>query len=81
MPSVKELEALVAERWRLLEEAEAALADGRYRDRVTASTRRANLHGINAIPAFVLDWRLLIMGAQPPAVFEEGMRELTRKED
>ena len=31
MPSVKELEALVAERWRLLEEAEAALAEARSR--------------------------------------------------
>ena len=31
MPSVKELEALVAERWRLLEEAEAALAEARNR--------------------------------------------------
>ena len=31
MPSIRELEALVAERWRLLEEAEAALAQARSR--------------------------------------------------
>jgi hypothetical protein len=31
MASVRELEALVAERWRLLEEAEAALAEARHR--------------------------------------------------
>src|SRR5215212_1621371 len=31
MASIKELEALVAERWRLLEEAEAALAEARSR--------------------------------------------------
>ena len=53
--------------------AEQAAADERYVDRVLASTRRAHTHGINAIPAFVLDERLLVMGAQPHRTFEEAM--------
>jgi predicted DsbA family dithiol-disulfide isomerase len=57
-------------------EAREALADGRYRDRIAASTRQANLHGINAIPAFVLDNRLLVMGAQPREFFEQAFVKL-----
>ena len=52
------------------DEASAALADRRYAERVDASTREANLHGINAIPAFVLDRRLLVVGAHPHETFE-----------
>ncbi len=57
-------------------DAEAALGDGPYAERVQASTRAAHAHGINAIPAFVLDERLLVMGAQPHGVFEEAMTML-----
>jgi predicted DsbA family dithiol-disulfide isomerase len=53
--------------------AERAIADETYVNRVLDSTRRAHAHGINAIPAFVLDDRLLVMGAQPHATFEEAM--------
>ena len=58
-------------------EAAAALAESRYRGRVLESTREANLVGINAIPAFVLDERLLLLGAQPPEVFERAFDQLT----
>lgn len=58
-------------------DAEAALGDGPYAERVQVSTRAAHAHGINAIPAFVLDERLLVMGAQPHRVFEEAMTMLT----
>jgi predicted DsbA family dithiol-disulfide isomerase len=61
-------------------EAAAALADGRYRDRITASTREANLLGINAIPSFVLDERLLLVGAYPHEVFERAFDELASME-
>jgi predicted DsbA family dithiol-disulfide isomerase len=54
-------------------EAEEALADGRYADRVAASTQQANLHGIHAIPAFVFGGRLLVLGAQPEAVLERAV--------
>ncbi len=57
-------------------ETKAALDEGRYLDRIAAATREANLHGINAIPAFVLDGRLLVMGAQPHALFEQAFAEL-----
>jgi len=57
-------------------EAAAALADGRYRERVESSTREANLAGINAVPAFVLDDRLLLLGAHPHEVFERALAQL-----
>ena len=58
------------------DEAAAVIADGRYADRVAASTEEANRHGIYAIPAFVLGGRLLVMGAQPEDVFEQAVEQL-----
>jgi predicted DsbA family dithiol-disulfide isomerase len=58
------------------DEAAEALAEGRYADRIRASTQDANRLGINAIPAFVLDRRLLVLGAQPEAVFEQAVAQL-----
>ena len=51
-------------------EAATALAERRYAERIDASTHQANLHGINAIPAFVFDQRLLLLGAHPHETFE-----------
>jgi predicted DsbA family dithiol-disulfide isomerase len=63
--------------------AEAGLGDatevfgGRaYEDRVLASTAQAQTLGIHGIPAFVLDSKLLILGAQPPEVFEQAFERL-----
>jgi predicted DsbA family dithiol-disulfide isomerase len=53
-----------------------ALADGRYRERISASTREANLLGIHAIPSFVLDDRLLLVGAYPHEAFERAYAQL-----
>jgi predicted DsbA family dithiol-disulfide isomerase len=61
-------------------EAIEALADGRYRDRIASSTRDANLLGINAIPSFVLDDRLLLVGAYPHEVFEQAFSQLAETE-
>jgi predicted DsbA family dithiol-disulfide isomerase len=61
--------------------AKAALDEGRYLDRIDASTREANVHGINAIPAFVLDDRLLVMGAQPHELFERAFAQLEETEE
>lgn len=58
------------------DEVEDVLASERYRDRVTDSTRRAVSVGANAVPAFVLDQRLLVLGAQPEAVFEQAFARL-----
>jgi predicted DsbA family dithiol-disulfide isomerase len=62
------------------DEAKAALDEGRYAERVDGSTRDANMHGINAIPAFVLDERLLVMGAQPHGLFEQAFAQLEGEE-
>lgn len=61
-----------------LDRAEAAevVGEGRYADRVVASTQEANRLGINAIPAFVLDRRLLVLGAQPEEAFERAVAQL-----
>ena len=58
------------------EEAAGAIAERRYADRVIASTQEANRLGINAIPAFVLDRRLLVLGAQPEEAFEQAVAQL-----
>ena len=60
------------------EEVEEVLAGDRYRDRVETSTRQAYSMGANAVPAFVLDRRLLVLGAQPDEVFEQAFAQLER---
>jgi predicted DsbA family dithiol-disulfide isomerase len=57
-------------------EVEEVLAGDRYRDRVRESTRHAVSFGANAVPAFVLDRRLLVLGAQPEDVFEQAFAQL-----
>ncbi len=61
------------------DEAARAIAGDGYAERVLDSTRRAQAHGINAIPAFVLDDRLLVMGAQPHGIFEQAFEVLERE--
>lgn len=58
-------------------EAAETIADGRYADRIVASTEEANRHGIHAIPAFVLAGRLLVLGAQPEDLFEQAVAQAT----
>ena len=60
------------------DEVEDVLAGDRYGDRVEASTREAYSMGANAVPAFVLDRRLLVLGAQPDEVFEQAFAQLER---
>ena len=43
---------------------------------VQGSTQQALQAGINAVPAFVFDQRLLILGAQPIEVFRQAYRKL-----
>ena len=57
-------------------EVEDVLGSERYRDRVQESTRQAVSIGANAVPAFLLDRRLLVLGAQPDAVFEQAFAQL-----
>ena len=46
------------------------------RDAVLDSTRQAQSIGITGIPAFVLDRRQLVLGAQPRPVFERILTAL-----
>jgi predicted DsbA family dithiol-disulfide isomerase len=47
-----------------------------YLDLVQGSTRQAQSIGISAIPAFLLDRRLIVLGAQPLDVFRGAFAEL-----
>jgi predicted DsbA family dithiol-disulfide isomerase len=72
------LRALAAEVGLERENADGVLASDEYRDRVLASTAQAQALGINGIPAFLLDERLLVLGAQPREVFERAFAQLGR---
>jgi predicted DsbA family dithiol-disulfide isomerase len=72
-----ELRRLAAEVGLETDDVERVLADGSaYLDVVEASTQQAQSIGINAIPAFLLDRRLIVLGAQPFEVFEQAFAEL-----
>jgi predicted DsbA family dithiol-disulfide isomerase len=47
-----------------------------YLDRVEASTGQAQSAGINAIPAFLLDRCLIVLGAQPLETFRDAFAQL-----
>lgn len=51
-----------------------------YLDVVEDSTRQAFSFGINAIPAFALDRRLIVLGAQPITVFRQAFAQLAQSE-
>ena len=58
------------------EEVERVLATDSYRDRVHASTAQAQSIGIDGIPAFLIDRKLIVPGAQPREVFERAFAHL-----
>ena len=43
------------------------------------STAQAQSLGITGIPAFLLDRRLLVLGAQPREVFEQALAQLDKQ--
>ena len=55
------------------DDVERLLAGDDYAERVTVSTQQAASLGISGIPAFLLDSRVLVLGAQPPEVFERAL--------
>ena len=61
------------------EDVEEVLTTDRYRDRIVDSTRQAVSVGANAVPAFVLDRRLLVLGAQPNETFEHAFAQLEER--
>jgi predicted DsbA family dithiol-disulfide isomerase len=58
------------------DEAREAVDGGAFRAPVDASTRVAQQHGIAAVPAFVLDGRLLVSGAQPHEVLARALERV-----
>ena len=62
-------------------EVAAAIEDGALADRVRASTAEAQSLGVTGVPAFVLDNRLLVLGAQPQDVFEQALAQLHEQDD
>ena len=47
-----------------------------YLPRVLASTQQAAQIGVNGVPGFLLDSKLLVLGAQPREVFESAIEQL-----
>jgi predicted DsbA family dithiol-disulfide isomerase len=53
-----------------------ALRDGRYLERIEAETRAAIELGAGGVPAWVIDRRLLVPGAQPHEVFTGALERM-----
>lgn len=54
----------------------AALEDERYLPRIEASTRNAISVGAGGVPAWAIDQRILVPGAQPHEVFTQVLERL-----
>ena len=63
------------------EDCSEALASNTYRAAVDEATQEARRLGIHAIPAFVLDQRLLVLGAHPYETFEQAFAQLSELEE
>ncbi len=75
-----ELRRLAAEVGLDAGEVEDAIADGdAFLQRVLDSTRQAQSIGITGIPAFLLDRRLLVLGAQPREAFEQAFAQIEER--
>jgi predicted DsbA family dithiol-disulfide isomerase len=61
-----------------LEGAAAVIEGDLYGEEVAAASSDAHRLGIHAIPAFLLDRRLIVLGAQADDVFEQAFAQLGR---
>ena len=59
-----------------LEGADQILESDAYLDVVHASTAQAVAAGVTGVPAFVLDQRMLVLGAHPRTTFERAFAQL-----
>ena len=59
-----------------VDEIDQALEDGSYLDELIEQTERAIGVGAGGVPAWVIDERVLVPGAQPHEVFEQVMERL-----
>jgi predicted DsbA family dithiol-disulfide isomerase len=71
-----ELRALAVEAGLDGAEVDQVLAGEAYRDRVLAQTAQAVSIGVTGVPGFLLDRRLLVLGAQPQEAFERAFEQL-----
>lgn len=58
------------------DEAGAIIASDRYTEEVRAQEKHWQRLGIQSVPSVVIDGRHLIQGGQPPAVFEQALRQI-----
>jgi predicted DsbA family dithiol-disulfide isomerase len=63
------------------EQARAVLESNTYADEVRQREYYWQRAGIRSVPAIVINERHLISGGQPPEVFEEALRQLSRQEE
>ena len=73
-----ELRSLAAEVG--IDDPDVAWDDPVYLDRVLASTEQAHSIGVTGVPGFLLDRRLLVLGAQPRELFEQAFAQLAASE-
>ncbi len=73
---VDDLVALAAEVGLDADEAREALENDVYLDAVRQDQAQARAYGIQGVPFFVIDGQYGISGAQPPAAFENVLRDL-----
>jgi predicted DsbA family dithiol-disulfide isomerase len=59
-----------------VERARSILASDEYAAEVRESENHWRANGINAVPSVILNQRWLIQGGQPPAVFEQAIRDI-----
>ena len=58
------------------DEAEQILVSDQYREAVLTEERQFKEAGVSAVPAFIVNGRYLISGAQEPQVWVEALREI-----
>ena len=71
------LRALARETGLAADAVDRVLGSDDYAERVAVSTAQAASIGITGIPAFLLDDRLLVLGAQPREVFDQAFERLS----
>jgi predicted DsbA family dithiol-disulfide isomerase len=68
---------LAAESGLDVEQARQVLASDAYADEVRAQERFYQEHGIQSVPATIINGKHLISGGQPPEAFEQALRQLS----
>jgi predicted DsbA family dithiol-disulfide isomerase len=71
---LEELRTLAAEVG--IDDPDVAFEDDDYLQRVLDSSAQAQSIGVSGVPGFLLDRRMLVLGAQPREVFEQAFEQL-----